>query len=180
MKRFTSLLVLLSLAACGTPKWKQPTDGPTAKARFEIRTDQFFAMAVTFPEKCTKRLIALIGASPHWVRESYQEGSSLNMLGGHPTPDGKRVERTIPANKPFLFQYQIMGSNAAIGGLGACALPMSFVPEANGQYEISADVIEKYCVMAVNRLDRDDRGAVRRTMDPTAKKEENLQCFWSY
>lgn len=164
-----------------------PTDGPTAKVRFQIDTDDYFTIVYTYLEPCQKRLIHLLGGS-HWVRSGYEESSDLNMIGGHAWGDSKRVERLVPANKPFtvIFSQATAQYGGAVGSISSCGEAVVFTPVAGEQYELRQNRVGNQCFFQTSRLDQASDGSVVRSSIPgeerLATKEQikahGLACFF--
>ncbi|WP_157636139.1 hypothetical protein [Burkholderia ubonensis] len=184
------LLLSIGLSACGMlagAPYVPPTEGPTAKVRFQIDTDEYFTTVHAYPEPCQKRIVRLLGGS-RWVASGFEETSDLNMIGGHAWADSKRVERLVPANKPFTVVFsqstaQLMGN---IGTVSSCEEALIFTPVEGAQYELRQNRVGNQCFFQATRLGQASDGSVVRSRIPQAErlttkeqmKAHGLACFF--
>jgi hypothetical protein len=166
--RAGAVVVLLGLAGCFTA-YKAPETGPVAKVRIQIESDDYFVIVDAWKHGVcsTTERIGLVGASPRFVTATTEEAerSKLGMLGGTSAVAPKRLERVVPADRPFSLLLQaLLGPAPAAYGLGSttCNATITFTPLQGGEYEISHTVAGKdYCPVAVSELQAADGGGNR-------------------
>jgi hypothetical protein len=166
--RAGAVVVLLGLAGCFTA-YKAPETGPVAKVRIQIESDDYFVIVDAWKHGVcsTTERIGLVGASPRFVTATTAEAerSKLGMLGGTSAVAPKRLERVVPADRPFSLLLQaLLGPAPAAYGLSSttCNATITFTPLQGAEYEISHTVAGKdYCRVAVIELQAADGGVNR-------------------
>jgi hypothetical protein len=168
-------LILTVLGGCAT-EYVPPSSGPTAKVRIKLLSDSYFLIATAYlGGMCKdKRSWGLIGAEGTWVRKGYAETSSLNMLDGHATPDSKRKERLVAAERPLTLGLGALGGVAEKGELGSCNFAFTFTPKAGYEYEITHLQQDATCYLAVDLLTQEAGGTVKRTPVENVTREKSI------
>jgi hypothetical protein len=167
-KAVSFLSMALALTACITA-YAPPTEGPTAKIRIMTNSDEHFLLP-RFRNGMRCQSLGMIGSEGKWAKKGSGETSTLNMLGGIPGRDTRRIERVVAAMKPVTLDVQ------AIGGT-TCNVTIEFSPEANAQYEVAYDTAAAKCYVSVTQLTAGAKGDVVKTPVAEIKQTESKPCM---
>ena len=131
--RIQILACVIALSGCA-PAYKITPSYETAKVRFRTEANAWVNVSSFASEQCTPNpdgeKLGGIGQGDHFSLISPQP-NTLNMLGSE-NPTTKRIERVVRAGRPFFFAFEHVYLDRP--GVG-CNKTLSFVPQANHEYE---------------------------------------------
>lgn len=131
--RLASLGLLALLGGC-TLQYRVPAGAPSASVRLLTTTDDNTTFSVIDPSRCpappfpqvlagTGRQLAAMGREP-----------GLGLAGASPQPSSRTRERKVEAGRRIFVA--VRSEDPDTDKRVRCAVGVSFVPEAGGEYEI--------------------------------------------
>lgn len=174
-KTGTVVFVMIAMggAAC-TPRYVQPTSGPTAQVRVNLVNSEIFSMVHTFdnPGCADPKAIGLIGGPKFVLAEKDPERVRPQMLGSKQVPDPHIIEILVPAEKPFTVLYTQIGPHS-YDYVRTCKLPITFLPRSGAQYEVTYSYGDKKCFAKVGQLSLGSDGKVASLPLESVTKESD-------
>lgn len=166
MKRAATVLAISVILISGcVAKYAAPESGPTARMRFKVEGEHFWA--AVFPlanENCDgKTSLGAIGGSA-W-RKLTDDNRPLGMLGSN-EPDTKVLERIIPAEKRFVYQVNTIASGRR------CYLTLNMLPRDGLQYETVITEDGAACHARVFKLIDNSPKNIGRVAETSARKNQ--------
>ena len=168
-----SLVLLCVLTGC-TTQYAPPSVGPVAKVRLRLLDSNYFAMLHTYAKPTCEepQAIGLIGG-PNFVKSSPAPAPRVNMLGSRPSPDPQIIETLVRANSPLTILYTQIGP-AGGSQVASCKLPVTFLPLAGGEYELSYSYDRINCSVTVQALESSPSTGIRYS--PVDARKEAAAC----
>lgn len=162
---FPTLLCVLLLTACATPKFTAPTSGPTAKLRIKPGGPVTYTWIHTYEKSnCENpQYFGVIGVPDTLLPEHAPKG----MIGSAMKPDPNVVEQIIPAKLTTILFTQ-HGPNSG-NVVRSCLLAVNFTAEPGQEYEMDYSYDATQCFASVNTL-RLQSGNIVRSPVPNVKK----------
>lgn len=173
---------MLTLSACNAV-YQRPTSAPggTANVRFIAPQHKGLNSAVSLyvhdGEKC--------GIAP---RKVVAMGGFGNFGGGR----DKDADMGMPKDPEGVYELGQYYETAVVAGTrlnftaaggevgyGVCYVSGSFLPEANGEYEITYRTGSGYCYVNVDRIGKQDAGFYREGERSMMQRPESCTGFWN-
>lgn len=155
------LLPALFLAGCAT-QYQVPASGPTAK--ITVTTNNAHPTTIRIYENTT-----------------CEKGDRGDLLGNIDGVGASKV-LTIPAGRPVTLRFETM---YGIKTINTCAIPVTFVPDQGGNYAVDhqygyfqGDGMD--CRVTIDKVQQGPNGEAQKAKEPSAAKNENSGCRWSW
>jgi hypothetical protein len=173
-------LVLISplmLTGC-ISQYRVPYGAPAASLRLLTNTDENTTFSVADPSRCPKppRPQLLAGTGRQIAAMGKEPG--LGLAGASPQPPARTRERRVEAGKRFYIS--VISADAESEARVRCAVGVSFVPEAGGEYEIryQRDETASQCSAQVVRLRPLAAGGANVVAEPSQQGFRALKPEW--
>ncbi len=154
-----------TLAGC-VAYYRVPSDVPYARVRLMTSTDERTTFNVLDPSRCPKpRPLVLAGMGKQLAAMGRDAG--LEMDGSSPEPPSRTRERKVlPGQRIFVA---VTSYAAPPADDMRCAAGVSFIPQADAQYEIryTRDELASQCAARVLRLQPMADGSASVAQEPT-------------
>lgn len=149
----------ITLPACykASMPYMLKSNTPTAKLRFKLEDPNHYGMVHTKTRSCKKlHTLGQIGA-PYFVDIKTRTGGVTEMIGSLGKPEPSVYEVQIEAEKPFAALYTQMGPSNTL-----CAVSITFLPQANREYEIQYYDDYGDCYGLISELQYDEKGTIKK------------------
>lgn len=163
-------IAVVALSGCVTP---YGVDGTAEVALVRFKSDYYFG--TTFDEIvdlsfCPRVLTRRIARTFDGSLFDDGELSSLSMYGSSKKPEHLVRERKVVAGKRLLMHVAASRLGSTYDSSYHCGIAVSFIPDADKQYEVHFLNVGSRCTVNVSRLDLDASGSVVRNRELSAQR----------